>query len=61
VTLRVFKRTVRCAATDVNPQTAARDARVPDALYGLLGHRDFGLYATVVKSGTIREGDALAA
>jgi uncharacterized protein len=61
VTLRAFKRTVRCAATDVNPTTAARDARVPDALHGLLGHRDFGIYARVIKAGTLREGDALAA
>jgi uncharacterized protein len=60
VTLRAFKRTVRCAATDVNPTTAARDARVPDALYGLLGHRDFGIYARVITAGTVREGDALA-
>jgi uncharacterized protein len=58
-TLRVFKRTVRCAATDVNPQTAARDARVPDALFGLLGHRDFGIYASVIKPGAFHEGDAL--
>lgn len=60
-TLRVFKRTVRCAATDVNPVTAERDAGVPDAIYGLLGHRDFGVYGEVVKAGTIREGDTLAA
>jgi uncharacterized protein len=60
VTLRVFKRTVRCPATDVNPQTAQRDARVPDALAQLLGHRDFGVYAMVSTPGVLREGDTLA-
>jgi uncharacterized protein len=60
VTLRVFKRTVRCPATEVNPVTAARDVRVPDVLADLVGHRDFGVYATVSTAGTVREGDALA-
>ena len=55
--LAVFKRTVRCAATEVDPATGARDARVPEAIASLAGHRDFGVYATVTIGGTIRAGD----
>lgn len=56
----VFQRTVRCAATEVNPATGARDADVPDALQRLLGHRDFGVYAMVTAGGVVREGDGFA-
>ena len=56
-TLKVFKRTVRCAATNVDPETSARDMELPDALSHMLGHRDFGVYAMVVAGGIVREGD----
>ena len=57
--LAVFKRTVRCAATNVNPATGARDLALPDALAQTLGHRDFGIYAMVTGGGVVREGDAM--
>jgi uncharacterized protein len=55
-TLSVFKRTVRCAATNVDPVTGARDADLPDALERLAAHRDFGVYAMVTRGGVIRVG-----
>ncbi len=58
--LSVFKRTVRCAATNVDPLTAARDADIPGALDALCGHRDFGVYAMVTSGGTIRTGDVIS-
>jgi uncharacterized protein len=54
--LQGFKRTVRCAATEVDPATGARDANVPDAIAALTGHRDFGIYAMVTGGGAVREG-----
>jgi uncharacterized protein len=58
--LSVFKRTVRCAATNVDPALGVRDADVPGAIERLTGHRDFGVYATVVAGVTVRDGDMLA-
>lgn len=57
--LRVFKRIVRCAATEVNPETAERDAWPPQALREHFGHGDLGVYAEVIEGGRIAVGDAL--
>jgi uncharacterized protein YcbX len=57
--LRVFKRTQRCAATEVNPQTAARDALPPRWLRQHYGHADMGIYAEVIEGGGVAVGDAL--
>jgi hypothetical protein len=59
VRLKVFDRTARCAATDVNPETAERGASIPSALEWLYGHNDLGLYARVVSGGRLTRGDAL--
>jgi uncharacterized protein len=56
-TLHVFKRTVRCAATNVDPVTGARDADVPHTLERLVAHRDFGVYAMVTNGGLLSVGD----
>ena len=53
----VFKRTVRCAATNVDPVTAVRGGDIPDALDRTFGHRDFGVYATVTEGGYMGLGD----
>ena len=55
--LRVILRTKRCAATEVNPETAERDLAIPRLLRQRYGHMDLGVYAEVVESGTIRIGD----
>ncbi|MBY0338391.1 MAG: MOSC domain-containing protein [Acetobacteraceae bacterium] len=57
--LRVFKRTQRCAATEVNPRTGERDATPPRSLRQHFGHLDLGIYATVIEAGTVAVGDAL--
>ena len=56
-TLEVFKRTERCAATNVDPATGVRDMKIPGFLSRMLGHTDFGVYARVVGGGTLQPGD----
>ncbi|SDD15433.1 MOSC domain-containing protein [Belnapia rosea] len=57
--LRVFKRIVRCPATEVNPETAERDAKPPKVLREAFGHADLGVYAEVIEGGRLAVGDAL--
>lgn len=54
--LRVFARTQRCAATNVDPITAARDMAIPATLLRTWGHQDFGIYAKVVTGGEVSLG-----
>ncbi|MEQ1697806.1 MAG: MOSC domain-containing protein [Hyphomicrobiaceae bacterium] len=53
----VFKRTVRCAATNVDPANGLRGGDLPDEIFRAHGHRDFGIYATVTRGGIMRTGD----
>jgi hypothetical protein len=55
--LKVVKRIVRCAATDVDPATGIRDLHVPESLLRALGHMDCGIYAEVIAGGEIAAGD----
>jgi uncharacterized protein YcbX len=57
--LSVVKTIKRCAATEVDPQTAARDLDVPDALYRLTGEEDCGIYGEVIAAGRIADGDRI--
>ena len=57
VTLKITKRVVRCAATEVNPETAARDIDIPEAIWRKTGENDLGIYARVVTAGKITAGD----
>ena len=57
---RVVKRTKRCPATDVNPDTATRDMNLPAEIRKHFGHFDMGIYAEVQSSGEIRLGDTLS-
>jgi uncharacterized protein len=59
--LRVIKRIGRCAATEVNPETAKRDMNIPRALQQGFGHTDMGVYAEVVAGGTVKVGDTIGA
>lgn len=54
------KRIMRCAATEVDPATAARDLKVPALLDEAFGHSDCGTYLRVVAGGTIGKGDTLS-
>lgn len=59
VRLRVKERIDRCAATNVNPETGARDMNIPRALQHGFGHIDLGVFAEVLEGGTFQVGDAL--
>jgi uncharacterized protein len=59
--LRVVSAITRCAATHVNPATAARDLDVVGTLKRAFGHVIMGVYAEVVSGGDIAEGDTLVA
>ena len=58
--LKVVKRITRCAATNVDPDTAARDLDIPQALMQRLGHNECGVYAEVIAGGAIAVGDTIA-
>lgn len=57
--LEVAERVGRCRATDVNPETGARDIDMLQRLQGLYGHTDLGVFCTVIEAGTIARGDRL--
>ena len=57
--LKVVKRIMRCAATNVDPGTGIRDLAIPDTLLRNLGHADCGVYAEVLEAGEIAVGDDL--
>jgi uncharacterized protein YcbX len=59
--LRPIAAITRCAATEVNPRTAARDLDVVAALYEHFGHNLMGVYAEVAKGGDVTLGDVLTA
>jgi hypothetical protein len=58
--LKVVKRIVRCAATDVDPETGIRDLSIPRTLMRTFGHADCGVYAEVITGGEITVGDAIS-
>ena len=58
--LRITARIDRCAAANVNPETAARDMNVIKALQRGFGHIDMGVYAEVIGGGEIATGDSFA-
>lgn len=60
VSLKITKRIERCAATNVDPDTAMRDLDIPRTLLAAFGHTDCGVYAEVVAGGAVRVGDAVA-
>ncbi|HVV39924.1 MAG TPA: MOSC domain-containing protein [Nitrobacter sp.] len=59
VRLKVVKRIVRCAATNVDPETAVRDLNIPHTLMRANGHADCGIYAEVIAGGAIAAGDTV--
>jgi uncharacterized protein YcbX len=58
--LKVVKRIVRCAATEVDPDTGVRDLEIPCTLMKSYGHADCGIYAEVIEGGSIAVGDTVA-
>ena len=61
VRLKVVKRIVRCAATEVDPDTAIRDLPIPRVLMDTWGHADCGIYAEVIAGGDVATGHAIEA
>jgi uncharacterized protein YcbX len=57
--LKVVKRITRCAAINVDPDTAARDLNILHALMRRLEHGDCGVYAEVTAGGNVAEGDTI--
>ena len=55
----VVKRTQRCAAVNVNLETAKRDLNLPRTLIKKYGHSNLGVYARVTVGGKIKPGDEI--
>ena len=55
----MVKRIVRCAATEVDPDTGIRDLAMPRTLMKTYGHADCGVYAEVIEAGEIAVGDVI--
>ena len=60
VRLKIVKRIVRCAATNVDPDTGIRDLAIPETLQRTYGHADCGVYGEVVADGEIAVGDLVS-
>lgn len=60
VELDVFDRTQRCAATEVDPETGARNLAVPALMERTWDHSEFGVYARVVSTGEISIGNTIS-
>jgi len=59
-TVKVVKAIERCAATNVNPDTAQRDLQIPQTLLKTFGHRNCGIYVQVIKAGEIAVNQTFA-
>ena len=59
-TLSVTNRIDRCGATNVDPDTGARDLNIPKDLQRGFGHIDMGVYGTVTTGGDIATGDRVS-
>jgi uncharacterized protein YcbX len=57
--LKVVKRIVRCAATEVDPATGIRDLQIPATLQRAFQHGDCGVFAEVIKGGEVALGDTV--
>lgn len=57
--LRVTRPITRCAATQVNPETAERDVDPLEELRRLYGHVELGVHAEVIEGGRFAVGDAI--
>jgi MOSC domain-containing protein len=57
--LKVVKRIVRCAATNVEPSTGIRYLHIPETLQKNFEHGDCGVYAEVIAPGEIAIGNKI--
>ncbi|AYG02218.1 MOSC domain-containing protein [Gryllotalpicola protaetiae] len=56
----VLSPTPRCAATEVDPTTGRRNARVPKLMMQHYGHSVLGVYLRVASAGRLRTADAVS-
>ena len=59
VKFEIFRKTKRCAATNVNPNTGLRDLNIPNRLRKIYGHYDLGVYGKVLNKGIIKINDEI--
>jgi uncharacterized protein YcbX len=59
VIFEVMKRIERCAATNVDPDTGARDLTIAASLLRAYGHADCGIYMKVVAGGVVSVEDEI--
>ena len=59
VTVKVVDAIERCAATNVDPETAERDLNLPLALQRGFDHCQMGVYLRVLEAGEVAAGDPL--
>ena len=59
VRLEIIAPVGRCAAIDVDPQTAMRGPHYLPIMAQRLGHTDLGIFASIVQGGRIAEGDQI--
>jgi uncharacterized protein YcbX len=57
--VKIIKRIVRCAATNVDPETGIRDLVIPQTLSQTQGHMDCGVYGQVIAGGRVAVGDPI--
>lgn len=57
--IRITGEIERCAATNVNPETAERDMNLPLTLRKGFRHMKMGVYAEVLDDGEVRRGDGV--
>ena len=60
VRLDVVEPVGRCAAIDVDPETAQRGPHYLPLMEKKLGHTDLGIFARVTQGGTVRQGDGIS-
>lgn len=59
VRLKVVKEIVRCAAVNVDPDTAERDLNIPRTMIETFDHDFCGIYAEVITGGKIAPGEQI--
>lgn len=57
--LKIVEPITRCPATTANPETGKRDVDTLKHLSETYGHKDFGVFAEVLETGTVQTGDQL--
>jgi Uncharacterized Fe-S protein len=60
VTAKVVNNIDRCAAINVDPDTAVKDMNIPPKLVRTFGHMDCGVFIEITQGGDIAVGDGIS-